>query len=299
MFLLAFILSLFVQSVVTEEGFKEVNGTKLFYRIVGVGEPIVMVHGGPGSNMLHLLPYCDTLASSFKLIYYDQRGCGKSSPLRDSQTASWRDHVEDLEALRRAFGLEKMNLLGHSWGGGLVMLYAITYPERVKRLIICNSMPAYEGTWKKEMDSIQRERELRYRVQEKLDALERSGLRDKNPELYFQRYVLIKSWRIFADTADASKTVYTIEPCPLVNHLAWESLKDYDFRDELKKLKIATLIIHGEKDIIPLKYADELHKLIPHSRFVITRKGHQPYIEDPKTFFGSIKEFLRLSPGVD
>ncbi len=298
MFLLALFLSLFFRPPILEEGFKQVHGVKLFYRIIGEGEPLVMVHGGPGSNMLHLLPYCDTLANWFKLIYYDQRGCGKSSSLKQSQTVSWEDHVEDLEGIRKAFGLEKLNLFGHSWGGGLVMLYAIRYPERVKRLVISNSMPAHEGKWKREMTLIEYEHERHHGVREKLEELDESGLLDRDPEAYFRRYREIKSWQIFEDTTDAAKTVYTIDPCPRVNHLTWESLKGYDFRSQLKRLKMPVLVIHGERDIIPLKYAKELHQLMPQSSFVITRKGHQPYIEDPGTFFQSVIEFLRSSQNV-
>ena len=299
MFILAFLTMLFLQLLVVEEGYKDINGVKIFYRIVGQGEPLVMLHGGPGSNMLHLLPYCDTLATQCKLIYYDQRGCGRSSPLNDSRTVSWIDHVEDLEALRKAFGLEKMDLFGHSWGGGLGLLYAITYPERVKRLIISNSMPAEEGVWKKEMGEIESDLEERHHVSEHLAALDRSGLRAKNPGAYFQRYQAIRSWRIYQDTTDAAKTVHTIQPCPLINYHTWESLKGYDIRNQLKVLNMPVLIIHGEKDIIPLKYAKELRGLIPQSKFVITRKGHQPYIEDPATYFQVIRDFLQSSSGVD
>jgi proline iminopeptidase len=212
--------------------------------------------------------------------------------LKESETVTWKQHVEDLEGLRKAFGLGKMTLFGHSWGGGLVMLYAITYPQNVSRLIISNSMPASEGSWKREATMIQDERERRYGVREKLLTLEKSGIRDHNPKAYFQRYSQIRSWRIFSDTADAAKTVHTIEPCPLVNYYTWESLRDYDIREELKKLHVPALVIHGEDDIIPLKYAEELHELISGSRFVITRKGHQPYIEDPETYFQTIRDFL-------
>jgi len=280
---------------VAEEGYKAVNGMKLYYRIIGAGEPVVMVHGGPGSNMLHLLPYCDTLANQFKLIYYDQRGCGKSSRLQDSQAVSWQDHVEDLEGMRKALGLERMNLFGHSWGGGLVMLYAVKYPERVKRLVISNSMPTHDGEWKIEMAKAESDLEVRHRVQASLAALDKSALKESDPAAYYRRYNLIKSWRIFVDTTDAAKTVYAIEPCPLVNYYTWESLAGYDFRDKLKRLRMPVLVIHGEKDIIPLKYAQEIHDLIPHSKLVVTRKGHQPYIEDPETYFQSISEFLQSS----
>jgi proline iminopeptidase len=299
MVLIALILFFLFPSQPAEEGYKQINGVRLYYRIVGTGEPLIMVHGGPGSNMLHLLPYCDTLARSFKLIYYDQRGCGKSTALQEWQTATWKDHVEDLEELRRVFGLETMNLFGHSWGGGLVMLYAKTYPRRVKRLIISNSMPAYEGDWMGEKAAIERERERRFRVRERLQELEQSGLRAENPALYYRRFREIASWRIFADTSDAAKTVYGIEPCPLVNHSTWESLKGYDFRDDLRKFAMPVLVIHGEDDIIPLKYAYEIHALIPRSRLVVTKKGHQPYIEDPATYFQAITDFLHSSAKVN
>src|SRR3972149_9319931 len=265
-------------SSTAEEGFVLVNGVRLYSGTIGTGEPLVMVHGGPGSNMLHLLPYCDTLSHQFKLIYYDQRGCGKSSPLNDSQTVSWKDHVKDLEGLRKAFRLERMNLFGHSWGGGLVMLYAITYPKRVTRLIISNSMPARDGEWRMEMATIESEFERQHGVQEELAALDKSRLRERDPAAYFRRYGEIKSWQIFVDTTDAAKTVHTIEPCPLVNYYTWESLRGYDFRRELKRLRLPALIIHGERDIIPLKYAEEIHDFIPQSKLVVTRKGHQPYI---------------------
>jgi len=125
-----------------EKGYKVINGVSHYYEVVGEGVPVVIVHGGPGLDHSYFLPQMKQLAKNYKLIFYDQRGMGKSSADFDGKQMTMDNLVEDLDGIRRAFGLEKMNLMGHSWGGLVSMFYAVKYPGRLQSLILSNTTPA-------------------------------------------------------------------------------------------------------------------------------------------------------------
>ena len=113
-----------------EEGYKQVNEIPHFFRIVGTGEPFVFLHGGPGMWHDELVPSFLEFAKSHQCIFYNQRGNGKSLMEKIDETNFSTDLlVNDMEALRKEFGLEKMNIIGHSWGGLLGMYYASKYPQ--------------------------------------------------------------------------------------------------------------------------------------------------------------------------
>src|SRR5689334_22909468 len=103
---------------------RAVNGVTLFERRTGEGVPTVILHGGPGASHDYLLPGCDLLAEGRELIYYDQRGGGRS-PVGREVAVGWQEHVADLHALKELWGDQPLNLVGYSWGGLLAMLYAI------------------------------------------------------------------------------------------------------------------------------------------------------------------------------
>lgn len=122
------------------EGYVPVEQAQLYYRAIGQGHPIILLHGGPDFDHNYFLPDMDRLSDAFRLIYYDQRGRGKSSG--QVQDASLQSDLQDLEGLREYLRLESMTVLGHSWGGLLAMEYAIRYPHRVSYLILMNTGPA-------------------------------------------------------------------------------------------------------------------------------------------------------------
>src|SRR6267142_3176139 len=108
----------------TTETTVELNGVRLYTRRVGTGPPVVVLHGGPGAHHDYLLPGFDALAEGRELIYYDQRGGGRSPVPRDVPVG-WREQVADLEALRQYWELERLTLTGYSWGGLLALLYTL------------------------------------------------------------------------------------------------------------------------------------------------------------------------------
>ena len=113
------------------EGYFPVPGAQLYFREIGAGSPCVILHGGPDFNHNYLLPDLDRLASAFRLIYYDQRGRGKSSWGVAPEAVDIDSEIDDLDKLRQHFGLDAITVLGHSWGGLLAMEYATAIAEHV------------------------------------------------------------------------------------------------------------------------------------------------------------------------
>ena len=125
-----------------ETRIREVRGVTLFERRIGSGPPTVVLHGGPGAHHDYLLPGFDALAKGRELIYYDQRGGGRS-PVSRETPVGWREQVADLEALRQVWRLEQLSLAGYSWGGLLALLYTVEFPDRVARLALVSPAPAW------------------------------------------------------------------------------------------------------------------------------------------------------------
>src|SRR5256714_13760701 len=161
----------------------DLNGVRIYTRRVGDGPPpVVVLHGGPGAHHDYLLPQYDRLAHGRTLLYYDQRGGGRSSVPRETPVG-WREHVADLEALRDRWGLDRVTLLGYSWGGLLALLYALEHPARIERLALVSSAPL-TAAWRDEF-----ERRLAARMAQPWIARSRadlmaSGLARSDPEKY-------------------------------------------------------------------------------------------------------------------
>src|SRR6184192_4979383 len=135
----------------TTETTVELNGVRLYTRRVGQGPPVVVLHGGPGAHHDYLLPQYDHLAEGGRaLLYYDQRGGGRSPVPRDVPVG-WREHVADLETLRDHWELDRLTLLGYSWGGLLAVLYALEHPDRVGRLALVAPAPL-TARWREEFE---------------------------------------------------------------------------------------------------------------------------------------------------
>src|SRR3954471_23664427 len=127
-----------------ESQLRQVRGVQLFERRIGAGPPTVVLHGGPGAHHDYLLPGFDALAVGRELIYYDQRGGGRSPVARDVPVG-WTEQVADLEALRERWSFHRLTLAGYSWGALLALLYALHHPERVERLALISPAPAWRG----------------------------------------------------------------------------------------------------------------------------------------------------------
>ncbi len=150
-----FIFSCFSYSSAQEKNnpgnFAEINGAKIWYKVIGQGEPIVIIPGGPGDSHVYLTPWFDELAKNFKVIYYDAFGRGRSDRAKDPSEYTFERDVKDLEGLRKVLGFDKWSVLGHSYGGMVAQGYALEFPKSVDKLILSNSF--YSGEMWQENDN--------------------------------------------------------------------------------------------------------------------------------------------------
>ena len=302
-FILGLILFTFIRSsgqssLQDKNEYVDVDGAKLFVRLVGSGEPIVIVHGGPGMSHDYLAPQLiDLLANDYQLIFYDQRASGRSSGVADTTRLTISQFVRDIEFLRQHFKINRLNLFGHSFGGLLAMYYTIAYPNNVNKLLLIDTSPA---SWELNFPYFRKTIAER---QTEADKQELSSIKAKedfgtNPEL-MDRYLKVYFKPFFKDPLLTQNLVLGIDKnwvsnFNVTNDMVWNNLAGYDIHDKLKYINASTLIMHGDKSVISIEGAEAINRHIPDSKLVILKDvGHFPYIEDPKTFNRVVREFLK------
>jgi proline iminopeptidase len=268
---------------------RTVHGIQLFERRAGVGPETVVLHGGPGAHHDYLLPGFDRLAVGRTLIYYDQRGGGRSQVSRETPVG-WREHVQDLEALRELWQFDRLTLAGYSWGGLLALLYALEHPERVERLALISCGPVWRGA-RSEFERRLAERNAAPAVQAERRRLQTSGLREQDPELYRRRLFELSVAGYFHDWQRARE----LTPFRITGRTqqeVWDSLGDFDLRPDLARLELPALVLHGEADPIPIETAEELARILGVPLQRIPACGHVPYVEAPEAFTRLLDGFL-------
>ena len=272
--------------------FVDVNGVRLFTRTVGDGPDVVVLHGGPGAHHDYLLPQYDDLASARRLRYYDQRGGGQSSVDRDTDVG-WRAHVGDLDALLDRWQIEHATILGYSWGALLAMLFAIEHPDRVGQLgLVSPAAASIEGRKAFELRFAKRSRRLE--ILAARDELQASGLRESDAEAYRQRAFELSVAGYFNDFTKA-RDMTPFRVTGRTQSAVWKSLREYDLRDELAKLSIESLVIHGAHDPIPIETSRETAELLNAEFVEFTESGHVPHVEERGKFVSTLDGFLPLA----
>jgi len=130
------------RGTVSSESRIPVGNASLYARVIGRGHPVIVLHGGPDFDHGYLLPDLDRWKDAFRLIYYDQRGRGRSADHVRPEEVTLTSDVEDVDKVRRHFRLDAPAVLGHSWGTVLALEYALRHPTRVSHLIVMNPAPA-------------------------------------------------------------------------------------------------------------------------------------------------------------
>lgn len=278
------------------------GGIRLGYRKVGSGpQTIVVLHGGPGFTMDYLADDLLPLARDHTLIFYDQRGTGRSTLVNDASGLDARRFADDLEAVRRHFNLQQPTVLGHSWGAGVAALYATRFPQHVGRLIVVNGVPirgaelertfadlrnSADKDWLTEL----RQRSLAWRSDPGNAAACRAFYTTWFKPFFVDAAALSRSKGDFcAGGADS-----LINKIASVDRFVLQSLGDYDWAPALEQLHAPALVIHGAADPIPTNTAAEWARTLPNARLLLLDGvGHFPYLEASETFFSAIGEFMR------
>jgi proline iminopeptidase len=279
-------------------GFTSTTQIPLYWAVYGPeGAPrLLVLHGGPGAHHDYLLPQMLQLADSYELIFYDQRGGGRSKT-DDRTPITWRTHVEDLDHVIGELGLDPVIIVGYSWGGLLAILYAIEAAagrtrHRPTRLVLIDPAPvtrAYREDFEREFLRRQSDAAVG-----KLRAdLASSGLRERDPDAYRQRAFELSVAGYFADPA-ATHDLTPFRVTGRVQQSVWESLGQYNLLapGQLDSIVVPTLIVHGRQDPIPLASSEAAANAMGAQLVVIENAGHVPYVEQPQALFTAMRDFL-------
>jgi proline iminopeptidase len=269
---------------------RHVRGVTLFERRIGSGPAVVVLHGGPGAHHDYLLPGFDALANGRTLIYYDQRGGGRSPVGRDVPVSA-QEQVYDLEALRDVWGLEQLHLLGYSWGALLAMLYAIEYPQRVASLALVSPAPA-AASERPGYETILAARNNTEELREARAALQSSDLRKTDLEGYGRRLFELAVSGYFHNP-ERARDLTAFRVTGRTQQAVWDSLgTSYNLRPALRTLRVPAMVLHGDDDPIPLDTARATADAL-HAEFVVLPDaGHVPYVEAAEEFTAALDRFL-------
>jgi proline iminopeptidase len=279
------------------------DGARLYVREIGEGPSIIVLHGGPDFGFDYLLPELDRLAGRFRLIYYDQRGRGRSVDGVLPENITIESEMADLDQLRRDLGLESVAVLGHSWGGLLAMEYAGRHPERLTHLILMNTAPgSYEDrrVFSQHLHRIRPAGDIEAMESLAASAAFRAGDLDVEAEYYRIHYRtalhdpglldrLVPRLRL-SSTPEQVLTARAIED--RLYEQTWAS-PGYDLLPKLRRLEVPTVVLHGDDDFVPVEVSAHIAEAIPGSRLaVLPRCGHFSYLEAPDAVFQQVSELF-------
>jgi proline iminopeptidase len=290
------------------EGFVDANGALVYWKAVGRGAPLFVVHGGPGASHDYFLPHLLPLARTNRLIFIDERGSGRSERLENPKLYTVENMVEDIEAVRAALGLGKIHLLGHSFGGVLAQAYAFKYPQHLSSLILCSTFHTTKAINKALADI---KAAMAPELRERIEKMEKEGLYGKGLPWQWGRYpddYMKAAWAegyfpyLYQNRPDAN-----YDPAPGPN-MGWEvyremwgstgeyivdgNLGPLDYAEQLKKVRVPTLVTVGDHDESAPWIAEEMAKLVPGAKLVIFPKsGHMTFVDQPTMFRKAVDDF--------
>ena len=290
-----------------KEGRVATGSASLYTRDIGEGEPAIVLHGGPDFDIAYLLPDLDRLADLYHLVYFDQRGRGKSAEGVRPEDVSLATELEDIERVRQHFGLERATLLGHSWGTVLALEYALRYPARVSRLILMNPAPSSsaEAALLRKAYTAQLGDEA---VARQRAIVTGQAYQQADPQTVADRYrihfshalatpahheALMKAMRAAFISQGAAGILKARADESRLMADTWER-PDYDLIPRVSSLRVPTLVLYGDHDFIPRDISEHLVKALPQAKLTAFENcGHFAYLECPAAVHTALQNFSR------
>jgi proline-specific peptidase len=296
------------------EGFVPFREFRVWYRLVGElnqpapGKfPLLVLHGGPGAPHDYLDPLAALAHSGRPVVFYDQLGSGNSDQPDDSTLWNIDLYLDEVATVRRELGLDRVHLLGQSWGGMLALSYALTQPAGLLSLVVANStasMPLHAA----EVDKLREQ--LPPEVQEVLNQHEAAGTTDDpayeeaSMAFYARHICRLDPWPDYL--LEAFERIN-----PQVYQTMWGAgelhitgnLKDWDITPRLGEIGVPTLLISGRYDEFTPAEQEVLREGIPGSEWVLfEQSAHLPHAEEPERFLEVLEGFLsrverQVTPG--
>ena len=282
----------------------------LYAREIGHGQPVIVLHGGPDFDHDYLLPDLDRLKDAFRLIYYDQRGRGRSAEHVRPEDVTLSSDVDDLDRVREHFRLESAALLGHSWGALLALEYALRHPAHVSHLILMNPSPisARDAADARQASALRLGADMDRQRAIMAGAAYEAG----DPEAVYARYRIHfqpalrhpEDYERLMARMKASFVLQGEEGILKARAVEDRLMRDtwdvpgYDLAPRLRRFNIPTLVIAADHDFFPLEMAERLSRAIPDAQIVtLTDCGHFAYLECPSEVGNALRDFFRRPRG--
>ncbi|GDX86854.1 amino acid amidase [Gemmatimonadota bacterium] len=282
------------------EGMTVTTGVPLYWCRYGRAgaPPVLVLHGGPGAHHNYLLPHFLDLADEFDLLFYDQRGGGRSKT-DDPASITAQVQVDDLERVIAELTEGPLTIVGYSWGALLALLYlidtaggsrspvparlALVDPAAVSRA----HRTVFEAAFARRANSAEL---LAMRAE-----LSASGLRDTDPAAHKQRVFELSVAGYFFDPRQA-ENLTPFRVTGRVQQQVWESLGEFDLAPQLGAVRCDALVVHGRQDPIPLASSEAVAEALHAQLVVLDDCGHVPYVERRDALFATLRPFLRADP---
>lgn len=282
-----------------KEGYVSVLGFDLFYRQFGSPDngEILCLHGGPGATHDYLLSMADLADHGYRVTFYDQLGCGRSQVPKDITLFVPERYVEEVEAFRRRMKLGRPHFIGSSWGGMLAIAYALKYQRNMKSMTTVGGLHSVPLTVR-EMNRMKRG--LTAEAQKTLAKYEAAGDYE-NPEylkavmVFYRKHLCrLDPWPEEVSYAldHISKPVYGTMNGPNEFTIIGNT-RYWDVTEELRTIKVPTLVLGGRYDEVSPVIAREIHKGIRGSELTIfPHSSHLPFWEERASFMKRVVRFL-------
>ena len=292
-----------------EEGLVDASGALIYYKTVGQGPPLMLLHGGPGASHDYLLPYLLPLARTNRLVFIDERGSGRSERLEDVSRYTVENMADDVEAVRKALGLGTVNVLGHSYGGVLAQAYALKYQDHIAHLVLAStfhSTKQLNEVFHRMMQAMSPE------LRGKIEAMEKAGLYGHGEAYEKNRYT--QDYMKAAWGEGYFPYLYRKHPDPNYDPTAtggmswdlyremWGSHGEYvvdgnlvsvEYADRLGAIKVPTLITVGDHDECDPSIARDMQSKIPGSTLLmLPESGHMTFVDQPAMYVKAVDDFV-------
>ncbi len=281
-----------------EEGYVSVPGGRVWYKVVGISDeiPLLVLHGGPGYPHNYLSPL-ENLASERPVIFYDQLGCGKSDRPKDQNLWQTERFVEELREVQHSLNLERVHILGHSWGSMLAVDYALTQPAGLESLILASPCLSIQRFLE---DVTVYRKQLPNEIQEVLDKHEAAGTTDSEEYqeavmVFYKRHLCrLDPWpeALELTMAGAGLEVY---------HTMWGpseffitgNLVTFDHTSRLHEITLPTHFTCGRLDEATPETTAWYQSLIQGADLTIfEQSSHMPHLEETERYLHVVQQFL-------
>lgn len=280
-------------------GFAQVPGGKVWYNVVGSGHrtPLLVLHGGPGAGSYYMKPIA-AIGDDRPVIFYDQLGGGHSDRPNDSTLWTVDRYVSEVGAIRTALGLERVHILGHSFGSIILAEYLKAKPKGVRSAIFASpvlDIPGYvqdvTGLLRKFPDSTQR-----VIVDAERNGTTNSAAYQSAMIAFYQQHVA----RRLPWSADLDSTIAQLNPAPYVymqgpsEFTITGTLRSYDVTSSLDDIDVPALFVTGQYDEATPARVRKFKQLTPDSKMeVIPNAAHMMMQDEPDAFIKTVRDWLR------